>query len=64
FEFCGLPWDASCLEFHKDAGVSRTSSNLQIREGINQKGVNAFEELDAFFAPYVAQYPWLANTKD
>jgi tetratricopeptide (TPR) repeat protein len=31
-EFCGLPWDPACLQFHRRAGVVQTASVWQVRQ--------------------------------
>lgn len=59
FAFCDIEWSPACLEFHKNKqNISRTSSNLQIREGVNREGLRSFPELRSYFAPYFERYPW------
>jgi hypothetical protein len=37
--FCGLPWDARCLEFHAQPGVAATASAAQVREPVHDRSV-------------------------
>lgn len=59
FNFMELPWDESCLEFQDKKTISRTSSALQIRAGIEAKGSSSRQRYQASFEPYFSQYPWL-----
>lgn len=40
--FCGLPWDPSCLEFHKQERVVMTSSALQVKKPLYKDGVESW----------------------
>ncbi|MVA56215.1 tetratricopeptide repeat-containing sulfotransferase family protein [Agrobacterium vitis] len=33
-DFCGLPWDANCLDFHKAERAVMTLSSAQVRQGL------------------------------
>ena len=50
----GLPFDASCLEFHKTERAIRTPSAEQVRRPINREGVDAWKHYE----------PWLGELKD
>lgn len=34
-DFCGLPWDAQCLDFHTTPGPVKTASVMQVRQPLN-----------------------------
>lgn len=51
---CGLPFEESCLSFHKTERAVRTASSEQVREKINTKGLEQWR-------PYE---PWLGPLKD
>ncbi|MEZ0259871.1 MAG: sulfotransferase [Alphaproteobacteria bacterium] len=38
-EFCGLPWDPRCLDFHTASGMVKTASVMQVRQPINAASV-------------------------
>lgn len=38
-EFCGLPWDDRCLEFHRTARSVRTASATQVRRPVYQSSI-------------------------
>lgn len=60
FEFCEIEWTPACLDFHKNRqNISRTSSNLQIRQGVNREGLRSFPELKEYFESYLDRYSWL-----
>ena len=37
-EFCGLPWEESCLAFDKNQRFVKTASYAQVRRPINRSG--------------------------
>lgn len=47
-EFCGLPWDDRCLEFHKNERPIRTASSWQVRQPMYTSSVDRWR-------PYVKQ---------
>lgn len=49
----GVPFDASCLEFHKNDRAVRTPSAEQVRRPINREGVDAWKHYE----------PWLGELK-
>ncbi|MDX1451034.1 MAG: sulfotransferase [Oleiphilaceae bacterium] len=60
FEFCDLPWSPDCLDFYKKKGlVSRTASNIQVRQAVSQKPAEAYVRYIPFLQKYVDQYSWL-----
>ncbi|MBF0281420.1 MAG: tetratricopeptide repeat protein [Zetaproteobacteria bacterium] len=48
-DHCGLPWDASCLEFEKTARPVSTASATQVRQKIYQGSSSAWKH----YAPYI-----------
>jgi tetratricopeptide (TPR) repeat protein len=38
-EFCGLPWEDACLDFHRNAAPSTTASATQVRQPIYDSSV-------------------------
>lgn len=48
-DFCGLPFEPGCLEFHKTARSVRTASSEQVRQPIFRDGLDQWTN----FAPYL-----------
>ncbi|GLQ50477.1 sulfotransferase [Dyella flava] len=48
-DFCGLPFEPACLEFHKTARSVRTASSEQVRQPIFRDGLDQWTK----FAPYL-----------
>jgi hypothetical protein len=48
-EFCGLPYEAACLEFHKTERSVRTASSEQVRRPIFKEGIDQWRHYE----------PWL-----
>jgi tetratricopeptide (TPR) repeat protein len=56
--FCGLEWNESCLNFHKNKGLmSKTASHIQVRDKINQNALTTYQKYKPFFKQYSLQYP-------
>ncbi|MBX7539414.1 tetratricopeptide repeat-containing sulfotransferase family protein [Qipengyuania sphaerica] len=53
-EYCNLPFEEACLDFHKSKRAVRTASSEQVRQPINRSGQDAWK-------PYE---PWLGPLKD
>ena len=53
-DFCGLPFEASCLEFYKTARSVRTASSEQVRQPIFRDGLDQWTKYE----------PWLDTLKD
>jgi hypothetical protein len=57
--FCDLPWDKKCLEFYKRKDlISKTTSNIQIREAIYADSENKYFPYKIFLKKYADKYPW------
>ncbi|MEM1380737.1 MAG: sulfotransferase [Pseudomonadota bacterium] len=50
-EFCGLPFEHQCLEFHKTKRSVRTASSEQVRQPIYGSGVDQWRNYERFLAP-------------
>jgi tetratricopeptide (TPR) repeat protein len=52
-DFCGLPFEPACLEFHKTPRNVRTASSEQVRQPISREGVDQWRNYE----------PWLASLR-
>ena len=50
FDYIGLPLEAACLEFYKTKRAVRTASSEQVRQPINQKGVEQWKCYELYLA--------------
>jgi tetratricopeptide (TPR) repeat protein len=50
-DFCGLPFEAGCLDFHKTARSVRTASSEQVRRPIYRDGLDQWSNYAAYLAP-------------
>ena len=58
-KFCELPWDKSCLEFYKKKDlVSKTASNIQIREAIYQHSLEKYLPYKKLLEKHGKKYSW------
>jgi tetratricopeptide (TPR) repeat protein len=48
-DFCGLPFDPACLDFHKTARHVRTASSEQVRQPISRDGIDRWRH----YAPWL-----------
>jgi tetratricopeptide (TPR) repeat protein len=53
-DFCGLPFEPACLEFHKTPRNVRTASSEQVRQPISRDGIDQWRNYE----------PWLASLRD
>ncbi|HEX4649337.1 MAG TPA: sulfotransferase [Steroidobacteraceae bacterium] len=53
-EFCGLPFEPACVEFHKTERSVRTASSEQVRQPIFREGLDQWRHYE----------PWLQTLKD
>lgn len=53
-EFCGLPWDLRCLEFHKSERYVNTASYNQVRQPIYQRSVGRWKNYEAHLGELMA----------
>jgi tetratricopeptide (TPR) repeat protein len=59
-DFCGLPFEPACVNFHETDRAVRTASSEQVRQPIFRGGLDQWENFDAFLAPLRAA---LASTQ-
>ncbi|MFT6906093.1 MAG: tetratricopeptide (TPR) repeat protein [Oleiphilaceae bacterium] len=50
-EFCGLPFEQSCLNFHKTKRSIRTASSEQVRQPIYNKGLEHWQKFEKYLEP-------------
>lgn len=50
-EFCGLPWDDACLNFHTTRRDVRTASAMQVRQPIYKTSVEAWRAYETHLEP-------------
>lgn len=50
-EYCGLPWDESCLQFHTAAAPVRTASVWQVREPLFKRSSGRWQHYAQELAP-------------
>ena len=60
-KFCQLPWDKKCLEFYKRKDlISKTASNIQIREAIYKHSPEKYLPYKKFLNQYDKKYSWFS----
>ena len=58
-KYCELPWDKNCLEFYKRKDlISKTASNIQIREPIFKHPSTRYAPYKKFLSKYGNKYSW------
>jgi predicted Zn-dependent protease len=50
-DFCGLPFEQTCLEFYNNSRAVNTASSEQVRQPINTKGLDAWKPFEEFLTP-------------
>jgi hypothetical protein len=50
-DFCGLPFEQQCLDFHQTERAVRTPSSEQVRQPIYQSGLSQWKNYDEFLQP-------------
>ena len=50
-DFCGLPFEESCLEFHRTERNIRTPSSEQVRQPINRSGLDYWRHYEPWLGP-------------
>lgn len=53
-DYCGLPFEADCIDFHKTERAVRTPSAEQVRQPIYRSGVAQWKHFEAELAPLKA----------
>jgi len=50
-DFCGLPFEPACMEFHQTARSVRTASSEQVRQPLNRDGVDQWKNFETWLGP-------------
>jgi hypothetical protein len=50
-DFCGLPFESQCVDFHKTARSVRTASSEQVRQPIYREGLDQWKHFEPWLAP-------------
>ena len=50
-DYCGLPFEPACLEFHKSTRAVRTPSSEQVRRPINRDGTDVWKAYEPWLGP-------------
>jgi tetratricopeptide (TPR) repeat protein len=50
-EYCGLPYEAGCLEFHRNERAVRTASSEQVRVPIYREGLAQWRNFESWLDP-------------
>ena len=53
-DFCGLPFEASCLEYHRTERTIRTPSAQQVRQPIYKSGLQQWRHFEPWLGPLKA----------
>lgn len=53
-EFCGLPWDDNCLQFHKSERTVKTASYTQVRKKIYSDSVQLWKRYEQELQPLIS----------
>ncbi|HKI61412.1 MAG TPA: sulfotransferase [Mariprofundaceae bacterium] len=52
-EYCGLPWNEACLDFHKADNVVRTASLTQVRRPVYRGSLAAWKRYEKHLQPLI-----------
>ena len=55
-DWCGLPWEASLLEFHRQEGASMTASAMQVRRPVYTDSIGSWRRAEARLAALNARF--------
>ena len=50
-DFCGLPFEPECIDFHKTERSVRTASSEQVRQPIFREGLDQWKHYESWLAP-------------
>jgi hypothetical protein len=50
-DYCGLPFEAACVEFHKTERSVRTASSEQVRQPIYREGLDQWRHYEPWLGP-------------
>jgi tetratricopeptide (TPR) repeat protein len=54
-DYCGLPWDDRCLDFHKNSGQVRTASASQVRQPLFRSSLQRWRRYEAGLGPLLEE---------
>ncbi|HEY1786001.1 MAG TPA: sulfotransferase [Pirellulales bacterium] len=54
-DYCGLPWDDRCLNFHQTNRPIATASNVQVRRPLYRSSLARWRRYEAFLGPLLAE---------
>lgn len=43
-EFCGLPWEESCMRFHENTAAVSTASSVQVRQPLYSGSIGRWKK--------------------
>ena len=52
-DYCGLPFEQACLDFHENERAVRTASSEQVRQPIYSGSVNSWKRFEAHLQPLI-----------
>lgn len=55
-DWCGLPWEASVLDFHRRQAPSMTASAMQVRQPMYTDSIGSWRRAEARFAPLKTRF--------
>jgi hypothetical protein len=50
-DYCGLPFEDACLEFHKTVRTVKTPSSEQVRQPIYKSGLEQWKNFEPYLEP-------------
>lgn len=50
-DFCGLPFEAACLDFHRTRRAVRTASSEQVRQPLYREGLDSWRGFEPYLEP-------------
>jgi tetratricopeptide (TPR) repeat protein len=54
-EYCGLPWDDRCINFHSTSRQVRTASSVQVRKPLFRSSLQRWRRYEAGIAPLLSE---------
>jgi hypothetical protein len=64
-DYCGLPFEQSCVEFHRTERAVRTASSEQVRQPIYSGAIEQWRHFEHHLDPLIAAIgPELVNKPD
>lgn len=55
-DWCGLPWEAAVLDFHRQQAPSMTASAMQVRQPVYTDSIGSWRRAETRFAPLKARF--------